>query len=121
MRNFDLDWPVFIWMAVIGLIVCFAFGFGHSVKSKGEQSDTYGYVIASLIVSAGFGVGTVMTCLRYSVTIPNFFLWKIGLFILSVAAMFLLSMLFWGVIYTTSLLSLSNDGEEERRKHHKTR
>lgn len=114
-----LDWPVFVWVAIVGIVVCIVAGACYGAGNDGERSDTTGEVLASLIVSAGFGIMTVITCLKHSVTIPNFWLWKFGLFVLAPIAIILLTMLFWGIAYTASLLSMNNGEEEGRRKHHR--
>lgn len=114
-----LDWPVFVWVAIIGIAVCIVLGLCHSAGSDDGRPDVYGEIASSLIVSAGFGIMTVITCLIYSMTIPNFWLWRVGLFLLSAIAIVLLTTLFWGIAYTASLLSMNNGEEEGGRKHHR--
>lgn len=120
LSNFNLDWPVFVWVAIVGVIVCIVLGACRGTNKGSKRSDTNSEVFASLIVSGGFGIMTVITCLKYSMVMPSFWLWKSGLFALAVIAMILLTILFWGLTNTVAdLFSTADGGEKDGRKHHR--
>ena len=120
MTSFNL--PAFVWMFVIGTVACFAWGFCLNMGGKDEaELNICNEALASAVISAAFGVGTVIACLRFSVTIPQSFFWKIGLFALSVIAMVLLTLFFCGVSSSAGLLAVSIKKKEDVDRSNRTR
>lgn len=124
MHNSTFTVPVFVIVFLVGLGVCFALGClqAESVDYRGSKMRRSAQFIDSvLVIAAGFGLGTVVTFLRYSVTLPSFPLWKIGVFGLAILATAFLAAFFFLVAYFASMIPMDEVGEDGRRHHREKR
>lgn len=116
-RTFQFHMPVFVWIFLIGIIVCFLLGYFQTEKRlyrtrdgrKGtEYFKRYGDDTI-LCVSAAFGLAAVITCLKYSITLPSFWLFKLVLFGVVIVAIVFSVLLLWGIAETAVILSLARN------------
>ena len=123
MHSTFLSLPVFVKVFLVGAVVCFVMGYCQVEKiyyrgTKAEFCRQYGDE-PILIMSAGFGLATVITFLKYSVTMPNFLVWKMLIFALTIIGVIVMFVLFWGISFTASHISMNVSEREERRHHHR--
>lgn len=127
MHSTFLSLPVFVKVFLVGAVVCFMLGYCQVEKvyykgAKAEFRRQYGDE-PILIMSAGFGLATVVTFLRYSATMPGFLVLKLVIFVLVIIGVVVMFMLFWGVSFVASVISMNvseKEGQDGRRHHHRT-
>ena len=113
--------PVFIWLTLLGSVVCFLLGYFQKEKvvvlsKTGQKSVRYHYRYDNdfvVCVAAAFGLAVVITFLRYTMVIPRFFILRVLLFVAAIFAIAVVVFVLWGIALKAESMS---DSDEVNKK-----
>lgn len=116
MSTLNIHLPGCLWVLIIGVVISFLLGYFQTERVVCRTRDGRTKVVSHqryavdfpLCASACFGLAFVITFLRYSMTIPELWLWRLVLYALAIGGIVVMTLIFWAVAEVAMILSHDN-------------